>query len=177
MVGDVLGARAQVDRRLAGYADRVAALAAIIRKDAIARYSVALLRFTSDELRIVRGGIFGSSILVHLAVRKPASTDLPGENANYVSIAEETVGAVADSDVIIYFVGGGGSATAAAATFDRYTAGDLWRPARGAGGPGRRGRSRGLVGRLLGLGGAALPRRAGRRAGPLVTLRPRRRPP
>lgn len=125
VVGDVLGARAEVDKRLADYAGKVAALSAA-RAAAISRSSVALLRFTSSELRIVRGEIFGSSILTHAGVRRPPSTATPGENANYVSISQETVGILADSDVLLYFVGGGGSATDAARTFDRYTQGGLW---------------------------------------------------
>lgn len=125
VVGDVLGARAEVDERLAGYADQVAALAAA-RAGAISRYAVALLRFTSAELRIVRGEIFGASILTHAGVRRPPSTATPGDNANYVSISQETVGLLADSDVLLYFVGGGGSATDAARTFDRYTQGGVW---------------------------------------------------
>ncbi len=126
VVGDVLGARAEVDRRLAGYAERAAAVASA-RAAAIQKFTVALLRFTNTELRIVRGGIFGSSILGHVGVRRPASTDLPGDNANYVSIAEETVGVVGDADVILYFIGGGGSELGTPrATFDRFTTGGLW---------------------------------------------------
>ncbi|MEJ3654779.1 ABC transporter substrate-binding protein [Actinomycetes bacterium KLBMP 9759] len=126
VVGDVLGARAEVDRRLDGYAQRAAAVAGA-RAAAVQEYAVALLRFTDSELRIVRGGIFGSSILGHVGVRRPPSTDLPGGNPNYVSIAEDTVGLVADADVILYFVGGGGSEVGTPrATFDRYTTGGLW---------------------------------------------------
>lgn len=125
VVGDALGARAAVDARLDAYAEQVGALAKA-RAGAIARYSVALLRFTGTELRIVRGEIFGASILAHAGVRRPPSTNLPGENLTYVSLSQENLGVLADSDVLLYVIGGGGSAKDAAADVDRYTAGGLW---------------------------------------------------
>jgi iron complex transport system substrate-binding protein len=124
-IGDVLGARTQVEERLAEYATRVDAVAAR-HAELIAGSTVALLRFTSSELRIVRGEIFGASILAHAGVRRPPSTDTPGQNATYVSLTEETVGVTADADVLLYFVGGGGSALDAAATAQRYLSGGLW---------------------------------------------------
>lgn len=124
-IGDVLGARTRVEERLAEYATRVDAVAAR-HAELIAGSTVALLRFTSSELRIVRGEIFGASILAHAGVRRPPSTDTPGQSATYVSLTEETVGVTADADVLLYFVGGGGSALDAAATAQRYLSGGLW---------------------------------------------------
>lgn len=124
-IGDVLGARARVDERLAEYAARVDAVATR-HADLVAGSTVALLRFASSELRIVRGEIFGASILAHAGIRRPPSTDTPGPSATYVSLTEETVGVTADADVLLYFVGGGGSALDAAATAQRYLSGGLW---------------------------------------------------
>jgi iron complex transport system substrate-binding protein len=125
MIGDVLGALPRVEERLAEYAARVEAVARR-HSDLIAGSTVALLRFTSSELRIVRGEIFGASILAHAGIRRPPSTDTPGPSATYVSLTEETVGVTADADVLLYLVGGGGSALDAAATAQRYLSGGLW---------------------------------------------------
>ncbi|MHA6625555.1 iron-siderophore ABC transporter substrate-binding protein [Pseudonocardia sichuanensis] len=124
-IGDVLGARDRIDARLAEYAARVEAVAAR-HAATIAGSSVALLRFTGSELRIVRGEIFGASILADAGIRRPPSTDTPGGSATYVSLSEETVGVTADADVLLYFVGGGGSALDAADTAQRYLSGGLW---------------------------------------------------
>jgi ABC-type Fe3+-hydroxamate transport system substrate-binding protein len=124
-IGDVLGALPRVEQRLAEYAARVEAVATR-HTDLLAGSTVALLRFTSSELRIVRGEIFGASILAHTGIRRPPSTDTPGPNATYVSLTEETVGVTADADVLLYFVGGGGSALDATATAQRYLSGGLW---------------------------------------------------
>lgn len=124
-IGDVLGALPLVEERLARYTARVEAVAAR-HAELIAGSTVALLRFTSSELRIVRGEIFGASILAHAGIRRPPSTDTPGPSATYVSLTEETVGGTADADVLLYFVGGGSSALDAAATAQRYLSGGLW---------------------------------------------------
>jgi iron complex transport system substrate-binding protein len=124
-IGDVLGSLPRVEQRLAEYTARAEALAAR-HADRIAGSTVALLRFTSSELRIVRGEIFGASILAHAGIRRPPSTDTPGPSATYVSLTEETVGHTADADLLLYFVGGGGSALDAAATAQRYQSGRLW---------------------------------------------------
>jgi iron complex transport system substrate-binding protein len=124
-IGDVLGSLPRVEQRLAEYAARTEALAAR-HADRLTGATVALLRFTSSELRIVRGEIFGSSILAHAGIRRPPSTDTPGPSATYVSLTEETVGLTADADLLLYFVGGGGSALDAAATAQRYQSGGLW---------------------------------------------------
>ena len=125
VVGDVLGAAPEIDERLATYAELVRAVAAR-HAAALQGRTFTLLRFTASELRIIRAGIFGSSILTHVGARRAPSTDLPGQNATYLSLTEETVSTVADADVILYFVGGGDSATTARATFERYTGGGLW---------------------------------------------------
>ncbi|MGH3585132.1 MAG: ABC transporter substrate-binding protein [Pseudonocardia sp.] len=124
-IGDVLGTRGRVDERLAAYAARAEEVAGR-HAGLLAGTTVALLRFTGSELRIIRGEIFGSSILAHVGVRRPPSTDTPGPSATYVSLGEETVGVTADADVLHYFVGGGGSALGAAATAQRYLSGGLW---------------------------------------------------
>jgi iron complex transport system substrate-binding protein len=124
-IGDVLGALPRVEERLASYAARVDAVRSR-HADVIAGSTVALLRFTSSELRIIRGEIFGASILAHAGIRRPPSTDTPGSSATYVPLTEETVGVTADADVLLYFVGGGGSALDAAATAQRYLSGGLW---------------------------------------------------
>ena len=124
-IGDVLGALPRVEKRLAEYAARVDAVATR-HADLIAGSTVALLRFTSSELRIVRGEIFGASILAHTGIRRPPSTDTPGPSATYVSLTEETLGVTADADVLLYLVGGGASALDAAATAQRYLSGELW---------------------------------------------------
>ncbi|WP_086818984.1 iron-siderophore ABC transporter substrate-binding protein [Allokutzneria sp. NRRL B-24872] len=124
-IGDVLGARAEIDRRLAAHTERVAALKAKHR-ELLAKNSVALLRFTSNELRIVRGPIFGSAVLSDLGARRPASTDRPSPSATYVTLSEENVGVLADSDVLLHFVGGGGMVDKASTTFDKITKGGLW---------------------------------------------------
>jgi iron complex transport system substrate-binding protein len=124
-IGGVLGALPRVEERLVEYAARVDAVATR-HAERIAGSTVALLRFTSSELRIVRGEIFGASILAHAGIRRPPSTDTPGPSATYVSLTEETVGVTADADVLLYLVGGGGSALEAAATAQRYLSGGLW---------------------------------------------------
>jgi iron complex transport system substrate-binding protein len=124
-VGDVLGAGERVGARLDEYAARVSDVAAR-HAATIAGATVALLRFTASELRIVRGEIFGASVLAHTGIRRPPSTDTPGSSSTYVSLSEETVGVTADADVILYFVGGGGSARDAADTARRYLSGGLW---------------------------------------------------
>ncbi|OLT08008.1 hypothetical protein BJF90_45385 [Pseudonocardia sp. CNS-004] len=105
-----------------------AAVAAVATRHAttIAGATVALLRFTATELRIVRGEIFGASILAHAGIRRPPSTDTPGSSTTYVSLSEETVGVTADADVLLYFTGGGGPALDAGDTAQRYLSGGLW---------------------------------------------------
>ncbi len=125
VVGDVLGAAPEIDERLATYAERVRAVSAR-HAAALQGRTFTLLRFNASELRIIRAGIFGSSVLTHVGARRAPSTDLPGENATYLSLSEETVSTVADADVILYFVGGGDSSTTARATFERYLGGGLW---------------------------------------------------
>ncbi|MFB9904834.1 iron-siderophore ABC transporter substrate-binding protein [Allokutzneria oryzae] len=125
-IGDLLGARGEIDRRLAAYTARVAELAAKHREP-LARHTVALLRFTSTELRIVRGPIFGSAVLADAGARRPASTDRPSTSSTYVSLSEENVGVLADSDVVFYFVGGGGLVDSASATFEKYANGGIWK--------------------------------------------------
>lgn len=124
-LGDVLGAGPEVQRRLASYEERAAGLAAT-HADTIGRYSVALLRFTTDELRIIRGQIFGSAVLADVGFRRPPSTDAPSEQETYVSVSEETVGLLADADVLLSVVGGGGFVDKAQETFERYATGGLW---------------------------------------------------
>ncbi|OZM81587.1 iron-siderophore ABC transporter substrate-binding protein [Pseudonocardia sp. MH-G8] len=124
-IGGVLGAGDRIHARLDEYAAQVSEVAAR-HAATIAGATVALLRFTASELRIVRGEIFGASILAHAGIRRPPSTDTPGSSATYVSLTEETVGVTADADVLLYFVGGGGSALDAAATAQRYLSGGLW---------------------------------------------------
>jgi iron complex transport system substrate-binding protein len=124
-IGDMLGALPRVEERLAEYTARAEAVATR-HADLIAGSTVALLRFTSSELRIVRGEIFGAAILTHAGIRRPPSTDTPGSSATYVALTEETIGVIADADVLLYFVGGGGSALDAEATAQRYLSGGLW---------------------------------------------------
>ncbi|MBP2364468.1 iron-siderophore ABC transporter substrate-binding protein [Pseudonocardia parietis] len=124
-LGDVLGAGPEMERRLASYQERVAGLAAT-HAGTIGRYSVALLRFTSDELRIIRGQIFGSAVLADAGLRRPPSTDAPSVQQTYVSVSEESVGLLADADVLLYVVGGGGFVDKAQDTFERYATGGLW---------------------------------------------------
>ena len=124
-LGDVLGAGPEMEHRLAGYRERAAAVAAT-HADRIGSQSVALLRFTTDELRIIRGEIFGSAVLADVGLRRPPSTDAPSPQETYVSVSEETVGTLADADVLLYVVGGGGMVDQAQDTFERYTTGGIW---------------------------------------------------
>jgi len=124
-IGDVFGAGAEIDRRLAAYAERVDRVRSA-HAEVIDRYTVALLRFTTDELRIVRGQVFGSAVLADAGMTRPPSTDLASPQQTYVPIGDETVGVLADADVLLYFLGGGGLVDEADTTFERYTAGGLW---------------------------------------------------
>lgn len=124
-IGDVLGAGEEIERRLAAYAERLDQVRSA-HTGVIDRYTVALLRFTTDELRIVRGQIFGSAVLADAGLTRPPSTDLPSPQQTHVPIGDESVGVLADADVLLYFLGGGGLVDEADATFERYTAGGLW---------------------------------------------------
>jgi hypothetical protein len=81
-IGDVLSARDRTDAWLDEYTARVEAVAAR-HAATIGGAIVALLRFTGSELRIVRGEIFGASILLtgscsdRSAVPEPAPPSTP----------------------------------------------------------------------------------------------------
>ncbi|OSY39520.1 MULTISPECIES: iron-siderophore ABC transporter substrate-binding protein [Pseudonocardia] len=124
-IGDVLGAEEEIERRLAGYTERLDQVRSA-HAGLLDRYTVTLLRFTTDELRIVRGQVFGSAILADAGATRPPSTELPSPQETHVPIGDESVGALADADVLLYFLGGGGLVDQADETFERYTTGGLW---------------------------------------------------
>lgn len=124
-VGDLLGARPEIERRLAEFGTAVAAFTDThaARLDEV---SIALVRFTSDEVRILTGVIFPADLLAQCGVRRPPSNEPEDPDATYISLSRESVPELADADVIIYFSGGGGFARDAGELFEDVTKGPLW---------------------------------------------------
>lgn len=125
-VGDLLGARPEIERRLAEFDAAVTAFADT-HADRLEDTTVALVRFTAEEVRILTGVIFPADLLAQCGVRRPPSNVPTEADATYVSLSQETVPVLADADVIIYFSGGGGFAKEAGGLFGKVTAGPLWR--------------------------------------------------
>ncbi|ASO21137.1 iron complex transport system substrate-binding protein [Actinoalloteichus hoggarensis] len=126
-VADYYGVRAEQQQRVDEFHERADAFAQT-HGDTLAGLRVALLRFTTDELRIVTDSvIFGSRILTRAGVRLTESSAISGPEETYVSVTPEQVSRLEDADVLLYFGGGGayeeGNVTSA---FTTYTEGTLW---------------------------------------------------
>jgi iron complex transport system substrate-binding protein len=127
-VADLLGVRDAEQRKLDEYRARASAFRT--RNDRIlGAKKVVLLRFTTDELRIVTDSvIFPSRVLTDAGVRRTASSTPAKAGETYTRLSPEQVGVLADADVIIHFSGGGafdgGKVTS---TFAKYTGGELWK--------------------------------------------------
>lgn len=127
-VAEIYGVRTAQQQKLDEYRARAAEF-----KSRHARLldstTVALLRFTTDELRIVTDSIiFPSRILTDTGVRRSASSTAEQPEDTYTSLSPEQVGKLADADVLIHFSGGGAfEGGQVSSTFNRYTESDLWR--------------------------------------------------
>ncbi len=124
-VGDLLGARPEIERRLAEFDAAVTAFTES-HAERLKEQTVALVRFTADEVRILTGVIFPADLLAQSGVRRPASNEPKEADATYISLSQENVPVLVDADVIIYFSGGGGSAKDSGGLFSKVTEGPLW---------------------------------------------------
>ncbi|WP_168214163.1 ABC transporter substrate-binding protein [Prauserella flavalba] len=127
-VADVYGVRGAQQRRLDEYRTRAERFRAA-HENVLAGKKVALLRFTTDELRIVTDSIiFPSRILTDAGVRRTESSTPAQPEDTYTSLSPEQVSRLADADVLIHFSGGGAfEGGQVSSTFRRYTEGELWR--------------------------------------------------
>ncbi|MBB5850506.1 ABC transporter substrate-binding protein [Amycolatopsis umgeniensis] len=127
-VADVFGVRQAQQQNLDAYRARASEFRARHAR-LLGGRKIVLLRFTTEELRIITDSvIFPSRILTDAGVtRSPSST--PGKPSDtYTSLSPEQVGRLADADAIIHFSGGGASEGGqVSSTFAKYTEGDLWR--------------------------------------------------
>ncbi|TDD48309.1 iron-siderophore ABC transporter substrate-binding protein [Kribbella antibiotica] len=124
-IADLLGQSGKQDAKLASFRER-ALQVKTEHKAFLTKRSVVLLHFTNNELRILRGPIFGSTILDEVRVRRSKSTTASGGTDTYYPIGREHVGVLADADVILYFVGGGAFDAAPDQIFKSYTNNALW---------------------------------------------------
>jgi iron complex transport system substrate-binding protein len=125
LIADLLGESGKQDAALGSFRER--ALQVKIEHQAfLAKHSVALVRFTNNELRILRGPIFGSTILDEIGVRRSPSTAGAGGTDTYYPINREHVGLLADADVILYFLGGGAFNAGPDQIFKSYTTNPIW---------------------------------------------------
>lgn len=124
-VGDLLGARPELERRLTDFDSTVQEFIEQ-HGEALRQRTVALVRFTAEEVRILTGVIFPSDLLAQLGVRRPASNEPKEADATYISLTRETVPVLADADTILYFSGGGGFAKESGELFAEVTEGPLW---------------------------------------------------
>ncbi|MBP2326436.1 iron complex transport system substrate-binding protein [Kibdelosporangium banguiense] len=127
-VADIFGVRDAQQRKLDEYRARASEFRER-NKQVLTTRKVALLRFTTDELRIITDSvIFPSRVLTDAGVQRTASSAPAKAGDTYTRLSPEQVGVLADADVIIHFTGGGafegGQVTS---TFVKYTSGDLWK--------------------------------------------------
>ncbi len=125
LIADLLGQSGKQDAALGSFSER-ALQVQTEHKAFLAKHSVALLRFTNDELRILRGPIFSATILDEIGVRRNRSTTAAGGTDTYYPIDREHVGLLADADVILYFLGGGAFNAGPDQTFKSYTSNAIW---------------------------------------------------
>lgn len=124
-VGELLGAADRIDERIAEFEERAESFSTD-HADVLADRSVALLRFTADEIRIMTGTIFSADILAACGVRRPPSNEPSEDETTFISLSPENVSDLQDADTIIYFSGGGGFARAAGDLVTSVTEGGLW---------------------------------------------------
>lgn len=125
-VGGLLGAADTIDARIVEFEERAASFAED-HAEALSSTTVALVRFTADEVRILTGIIFPSDVLAACGVQRPPSNEPPAAEDTYISLSPENVTVLEDADVIIYFSGGGGFARDAGELFTSVTEGGLWK--------------------------------------------------
>jgi len=119
-IADLLGESGKQDAALGSFRERAIQVQAE-HKAFLAKHSVALLRFTPEELRLLRGPIFGATILEEIGVRRNPSTATSGGTDTYYPIGREHVGVLADADVILFVVGGQSDQA-----FKSYTSNAIW---------------------------------------------------
>lgn len=126
-VADFLGQRDAEQQLIDDYEAKAAEFAETYR-DVLEQYTVALVRFTTEELRIITESvIFGSQVLSDCGVQRSQSSRTDDPEETYISLAQEEVGMLDDADVIIWFGGGGGFADGdAGKVFTTYTESTLW---------------------------------------------------
>ncbi len=119
-IADLLGASGRQDAALGSFRERALQVRAE-HKAFLAKHSVALLRFTNEELRLLRGPIFGATILDEIGVRRNPATATSGGTDTYYPIGREHIGVLADADVILFVVG-----SSADQAFKSYTSNAIW---------------------------------------------------
>jgi len=119
-IADLLGQSGKQDAALGSFRER-ALQVKDEHKAFLAKHSMALLHFTDHELRILRGPVFGSTVLDEVGVRRSNSTTASGGTDTHYPIDRNHVGLLADADVLLYVVGVG-----AAQVFTSYTTNAIW---------------------------------------------------
>ncbi|TCP54980.1 iron complex transport system substrate-binding protein [Tamaricihabitans halophyticus] len=126
-VADYYGYRKRQQELIDRYAERAAEVKRA-HADVLGKTRIALLRFTTDELRIVTDSvIFPSRVLSDCGVRRSESSAAADKGDTYNSLSLEQVSRLADADALIYFGGGGAfEGEQVNSTFTNYTEGTLW---------------------------------------------------
>jgi iron complex transport system substrate-binding protein len=127
-VADILGVRDAQQRKLDEYRARASEFRTRNSR-VLSTGKVALLRFTTSELRIITDSvIFPSRVLTDAGVQRTVSSAPAKAGDTYTSLSPEQVGVLADADVIIHFTGGGAfDGGQVSSTFTKYTNGELWK--------------------------------------------------
>ncbi|ALG08541.1 ABC transporter substrate-binding protein [Kibdelosporangium phytohabitans] len=127
-VAEILGVREAQQRKLGEYRARASEFRTR-NGQVLGAKKVVLLRFTTDELRIITDSvIFPSRVLTDAGVRRTPSSAPAKAGDTFTKVSPEQVGVLADADVILHMSGGGafdgGKVTS---TFTKYTGGELWK--------------------------------------------------
>ncbi|ONI75187.1 hypothetical protein ALI144C_41325 [Actinosynnema sp. ALI-1.44] len=127
-VADILGVREAQQRKLDEYRARASEFRTR-HAQVLGAKKIVLLRFTTDELRIITDSvIFPSRVLTDMGVQRTPSSAPAKPGDTFTKLSPEQVGTLADADVILHFNGGGafdgGKVTS---TFAKYTGGELWK--------------------------------------------------
>ncbi|MEV7548720.1 ABC transporter substrate-binding protein [Amycolatopsis sp. NPDC089917] len=127
-VADVFGARQAQQQKLDAYRARANRFRERHQR-LLGGRKIVLLRFTTEEMRIITDSvIFPSRILSDAGITRSSSSSPAKPTDTYTSLSPEQVGRLADADVIIHFSGGGASEGGqVSSTSAKYTQGDLWR--------------------------------------------------
>lgn len=127
-VASFLGATDREEAKISAYEKRAKEFASRHRK-LVQSVKVGLLRFTSDELRIItQSVIFASSPLKDCGFVRPANQVPDDPQTTYLTLSKEQIGSLDNCDVLLYFTGGGGFANKeSGGVFSSYTSSALWK--------------------------------------------------